>query len=262
MSITQDTDGDFLPDVVEWACMSNASRPDTDLDGVSDFVEVVQRSSPHRPGTARARDHEMRTVVTAVDTPWGRQTHLHVLLRFMGPLSLLQRLDTWFELPSGVRISLNSLVGCAGCIEQRIVPEEGLWVHLRVPLVHEQVLRTLLPFTMGADATIGTRCLRTAVPLFDRDGVTCSLVAFDDGLAAVQSIGLLPAAAQGGGGSESNRVCVMRLQTAGSGPGGTIVRVVDAECVDYNDLTCGSSCAESIGTTFFVPGGVEVITGG
>jgi hypothetical protein len=64
-SIDLDTDGDFLPDCVEWVCLTSASSADTDLDGAGDFVEVVQKGRPRQANAALPADHEMRVVVTS-----------------------------------------------------------------------------------------------------------------------------------------------------------------------------------------------------
>ena len=61
----QDSDNDFLPDELEWVCLTNALSPDTDDDGNPDFVEVVQRGNPRHPGQPLPADHEMRLVVTS-----------------------------------------------------------------------------------------------------------------------------------------------------------------------------------------------------
>ena len=256
-SITQDSDGDFLPDVVEWIAMTNAHNPDTDGDGVCDYVEVVQRGNPHFNGAALPAVHEMRVVVSSVNRGNGPEVHLHLLFRFMGEVSLLTSLNTYFELPAmpGVRISLNQLATNAVEFEQRSVDNEGLWVRLTIPLASESVLRSILPFTLGATARIGTRTVRTIMPVFDNLGTTAGLVSFNRTSLAVQS--LTPLAVPG-----NNRVCVLQLREVGSSPSGVVVEVSEAECVDYNDLNCGPACPQTVGSTFTIPGSVSHITGG
>ena len=263
-SVTDDSDGDFVPDVVEWACLSNANAADTDVDGVPDFVEIVQRANPQQAGLPLPSDHELRIVVTALGSGSTSLTNLHLLFRFMGEPTLLTQLDTFLELGwvQGARFSLSSLAAGQIIVRQQAVPGEGLWVHVSVPLASEAGLRSLMPCTIGADAQIGTRLLRTRAPLFDYDGLTSTIVPFArNNMVAVQSIGAQRLFAGGG----SNEVCVMRLRRVGSGDGsagGDAFRVEAASCEPCNDLQCGAaSCSGSVGRVFVLPGGLEVITG-
>lgn len=261
VSPTLDTDGDFLPDVVEWACLTNPQNPDTDSDGVSDFVEVVQRGNPRRVGLPRPSDHEMRVVVTANEVAGGVvATNIHLLFRFMGDPSLLGAFRPWLRIGAipGLEISLDSLASGVSSILHHVDPVEGYWVRVLVPLASENALRMLLPCTIGARAAIGGRQIDTAVALFDARGTTSTLVPFADDSYAVQSIGSV-AAFQGGG---SNRICVLQLTEVGTGPGGVAYEVSAADCDDCNGLQCGVDCPHAIGWIFVVPGGVEVITGG
>jgi hypothetical protein len=174
----------------------------------------------------------------------------------MGSATLMSSLDAWAEVASepGLLIPLASVAVHPVAVHERVVPNEGLWVRATVRLVSEEVLRWVLPCTIGADAVIGSRAIRTKVPLFDRNGTTASLVAFSDSLFAVQSIG--PQLALEGSGS--NQVCVLQLRHLG----GNAFEITGAECQDCNDLVCGVDCASSVGDVIILPGGAGSITGG
>ena len=255
----QDTDDDFLPDDLEWVCLTNALSPDTDLDGVSDFVEVVQRGNPRHPSQPVPADHEMRLVVTSRPGVDDGQVVMHLLFRFLGTTELLTQLDCYAEVGSvpGLRVPLSTLSLQPIALEQRVHPNEGLFVRLSISLVSETVLRTVLPCAISAHATIGGRSLHTVVPLFDHDGETCSVVGFTPGTYAIQTVG--PNFVRT---TPNNRVCVLHLQPVGTSPGGSAFIVTSADCQDCNDLTCGTECAASEGSILILPGGVGPITGG
>lgn len=255
-----DADDDFLPDVIEWAVMTNAANTDTDDDECPDFVEVVQRGTPRQHGVARTLDHEMRVVVTAPQPGVTGPTWLHLLFRFVGDPSLMTSFQCWISLPGmqGVRLPLNMLGFATMSFAERQTAAHGLWVRLSVPMVSEAMLRTLLPCTFEAEATIGGRSILTAVNLFDAQGVTSSLVPFAEDRLAMQSIGQLCGPTSSG----SNRVCLLGLRRVGSGIGGTVFEVVEADCEDCNELECSPGCPQSVGWIFTMPGGIESITGG
>jgi hypothetical protein len=261
-SIDLDTDGDFLPDCVEWVCLTSASSADTDLDGAGDFVEVVQKGRPRQANAALPADHEMRVVVTSNPTANGNEVILHLLFRFMGGPELLNQFDCYAELGAvpGLRIPLSTLSLQPVSVQQRVVPGEGLWVRYSVSLVSEQVLRSVLPCSIGSSAVIGSRSVETTIPLFEQGGSTCSVVPFAPGLFAIQSVSAPVAGAVGA--VPNNRVCVLQLQPIGGGSGGSAFLVSGAECQDCNDLVCGVECAASVGTVVVLPGGPGSITGG
>jgi hypothetical protein len=261
-SIDLDTDGDFLPDCVEWVCLTSASSANTDLDGAGDFVEVVQKGRPRQANAALHADHEMRIVVTSNPTANGNEVILHLLFRFMGGPELLNQFDCYAELGAvpGLRIPLSTLSLQPVSVQQRVVPGEGLWVRYSVSLVSEQVLRSVLPCSIGSSAVIGSRSVETTIPLFEQGGSTCSVVPFAPGLFAIQSVSAPVAGAVGA--VPNNRVCVLQLQPIGGGSGGSAFLVSGAECQDCNDLVCGVECAASVGTVVVLPGGPGSIPGG
>lgn len=256
-----DSDDDFLPDVVEWTVITNTANANTDGDSSPDFAEVVQRGSPRHPGVLRPVDHEVRAVITAPPPGHpGEPTWLHLLFRFVGDPSLLTSFETWVELPAfpGLRIPLDVLGFTGVVFDQRQTQTEGLWVRVSVPMVSEQTLRLILPCSFQTAATIGGRSIRSAVQLFEVEGTTTTITPFGDGRFALQSIGEFVAPPSG----TSNRVCLMELELVGTGPAGSVLQVVDADCEDCNELECGASCRNCRGWLIDVPGGIGSLTGG
>lgn len=252
-----DSDNDMLPDDVEWAVLTNHQQADTDNDGHSDFIEVVTHGQPRRPSGPIVQDHEMRVVVTSVPNSQGEQTWLHLMFRLMGEPSLMTSFQPWIHVPGYPLMSLDILSAGSIHMRSREVAGEGRWYVLSLPITSTEVLQHLLPCTLGADATIGGRAIRTGTKLFDLRGTIATMVPSGSRF-AVQSIAAVRPFAGGG----SNKICLLELNEAGDSPQGTIYQVVDAECDDCNDLECGVSCPETVGWTFVLPGGVTTITGG
>lgn len=259
-SVLQDTDDDFLPDCVEWAVLSSATDPDTDDDGVGDFVEVVQRGTPRYAGNTVPADHEMRIVVTGPAPGSGDSlAWLHLLVRILEPDTPLQSFQAWVETPllPGCSFPFDILALGSPVLRVRDAGGQGQWLSLSVPLASVSLLHSFLPCSVQIEATLGGRYIRSGVKLFDVMGSIATLVAFDPDRFAVQTI-----SAQASSGMLANRVCLLDLAEVGSGPGGTVYEVADASCEDCNELECAVTCPSSIGWLITIPGGISTIGGG
>ena len=258
--VLADTDGDFLPDVVEWAVLTSATHADTDGDFVPDFIEVVQRGAPRQASFSLAVDHEMRVVVTAPPCGSPDQTSwLHLFVRFASAQTPVSGFGVWFETPlvPGLQLPLDGLFAGEMVVRERSTPEDGQWLQVSVPMAATSFLQALTPCSIHAAATLGGRNLHTAVNLIDVQGTVASILPFGNGRFAIQSIAPPVNAA-----NLSNKVCLLDLAEVGSGPGGTVYEVVDADCEDCNELECGVSCPQSVGWILTIPGGIDVLTGG
>ncbi|MBL8752577.1 MAG: hypothetical protein JNK15_04685 [Planctomycetes bacterium] len=252
-----DTDGDFLPDCVEWAILTSATNPDTDGDLIGDFIEVVQRGAPRIPGASLPTDHEMRIIVTGADTGGeSSPTWLHLFLRYAEPNAMVTLFQAWVELPNypGVRFPFDCLAQGAMVVNERQAGVDGTWLQVSVPLVQPGILRAILPCSFNAEATIGGRYLRSTASLFELGPEIATLVPFGTGKCAAQSITPNPSTS-----TLSNRVCLLDLEEVGSGPGGTVYQIAEAFCDDCNEVECAVTCPQSEGWLITIPGGLGAI---
>jgi hypothetical protein len=259
LGILEDTDNDFLPNCVEWAVMTNSSNSDTDADGTGDFIEVVQRGQPRLAGEPLALDQEMRIVVTGPGIGVGPQTAwVHLFFRFVGALPPITNFDVWVDLPQyqGLRVPLAILAAGGIVFRDRMTAQDGYWAQVSVPIVSISFLQLFLPCSFHAEALIAGRYVHSGVQVVNVQGVVSTLVPYGEHF-AIQTITPSPGIPT----AVSNRVCLIELEEVGSGPGGTIYRVVDAYCDDCNELECDASCPQSIGWILTIPGGLAALGG-
>ena len=264
-----DTDGDFLPDTVEWTVMTNANNADTDGDERPDFVEIVEAGHPRLESPALPIDQQMRVVITgAAPGETEDLTWMHVMIRVVdvenavpGASTGIESFAIWLELGAfpGVAFPLDVL-GAALHFEMRTTAHHGVWIRLSFPLASEGLLSSLLPCTLYAESTIDGQQLASGMKLLDVQGDIATLVPYGDGRFVMQAISAATFAV-GTGSTQSNRVCVLELDEVGSGPGGTVYEVTGADCEDANELECAASCPSSVGWLLTIPGGTSLLGG-
>lgn len=260
--LLQDSDGDFLPDLLEWTVLANPTRADTDGDGSGDFVEVVQHGLPWQRDPARPADHEMRIVVTShVDASGESQIWMHTLLRLMGDESVVQSYRPWIqsELLPGLRLPLGPAWWREVQVASRRAGGEGLWYRVSVHLAPEAVLRPFLPLTIAAHATLGGRAVKSGAHLFPTVSGLATLVPASGGLVPQT---LSPPRESASHGGLANKYCLMEVEEMGGGPGGRVYEVTSADCENANDLECAVNCTKSQGWVFILPDGIGTVTGG
>ena len=256
-----DSDGDLLPDRVEWVLQFDPEQRDTDGDGASDFLAAAQlRRSFDPPGTPRAVDDEMRVVVSASEAGGVSSVWVHFLFRFVAAnaselRSIEPYLDVW-----GQRFPIGGLLTSSPIsLNFEIDAREGLFCICSFQLASEDALRALLPCTLGATAVVGTRTIHSGAFLQDAAGTTTVLMAADEDKGIV--LQLSPAVVEDPFWT-SSRVCVMQLEIISSSPAGAMCEVRNSECMSSGRLSCPPTCLSSRGRTMFFPNGLSTVTGG
>lgn len=263
-----DTDGDLLPDRLEWVLLLDPNTADTDGDETDDFLHAVQRRRElSEPRSSFGYDHEARVIVTSVPDPRGiGSIWVHMLFRFAGSdprdLQCLQELqclmpylDHW-----GIRVPVDRLIGAGGVrLVFRPHATEGLYALCSFEIGSESMLRSLLPCTIGATAVIGGRTVCSGTYLANANGITAAMVPVAPDTAVLQT---LAPDNHDDPFWTSSRVCMIRLAVVSSSSSGTLAEVSAADCVSSGKLACPPTCLSSRGQMMFFPDGLATITGG
>ena len=264
-----DTDGDFLPDIVEWITLTDSSNPDTDGDQTPDFIEVIGSGFPRHESLPLPADQQLRLFVTG-PTPGSSDpfTWIHVFHRIMPSggtnpgAGAIQSFNLWLENPvlPGVQIPLNDFAAAGTVYRERITVDDGIWIQVSVPLVSMSILEAILPCTIWAETTVAGQPLQSGQQLIPSPAGAAALVPFFDGRYVIQTLSPIPALSAPQS-VQVNKVCILTLDEDTSGPAGTTYVVTAADCEDANDLECDSSCSQSVGWTITIPGGTELLGG-
>ncbi len=261
-----DTDGDSVPDNVEWLFMSDPTLADTDGDGMDDFVEIVQHTAVRAFTSPPPIGHEMRVAVsTATDPVTDKQyVWMHCLFQFASgqlDLSLFQP----FISSGRVSVPIEQLLGRTPIsLSMRSDPTRGSLVILSMRLGTVSDFIHLAPSTINVRAAIGSHFIQSSAYIFEMNGALSTLVpqGLETGSAKLLVQTLEPNDGSKSIGFTSNRRCEQTLAPAGMTPIGPVYEVISSDCEISEGMRCGTACPTQVGHEAVLPNGLGSITGG
>lgn len=258
-----DTDGDFLPDNLEWVLLSDPTRRDTNSDGRNDLLQAMDYEAPrHKTRALKTRD-SMRVLVNTSGSKKNRLVWITLLLRLAsGRLSDLRALQVYMTVGNR-KVLLDPLLPYAlEDVKTRYIKDQGMLVRLSFRLKLDSVMRYISSTTIGSCGLIGSTLVRSGTVLMDINGYH-TLSFFSDTTNDNQGLAL-----QTTGAFEDenpywslNKLCVLALEMQGVGHGWLICEVTKADCQQESSVRCTSNCGNANGLTFFLPDGGQLLTG-
>jgi len=263
----QDTDGDLLPDALEWVALSDDGSVDTDADGRDDFLEAVQCTAMHAATGGQPVDQEMRVLLSCLpDRVTGeRYVWMHCLFRFASGRLDLDWFMPFVSTSNGLAVSISDLFGRTPMrVSVRDHASEGLYAIATLRLARERDLVYMLPCMVNARAVVGGRYLTSSTYVFNNCGTISSFVPVGRDVArgVLLAQSLQPHDGTSNVFFSGNRVCAQTLVITGQIPGGVVCEVNTSSCQPANGLRCAADCPTRVGETLIAPDGPGAITGG
>ena len=258
-----DSDGDLLPDSLEWLTLTNPNETDSDSNGTDDFLQTVQHIAP-MSGKLRPVQDEVRVLVSSFKNGDVDEVYLHMLFRFVGnQIGNFQSLVPFLAIGSSspAVVPIDQLIGTGPiCVRSKYDASTGTYLIVSARIARANDLAWVLPCTIGAEAIIDGRRYTSGTYVSSADGSQVALV-------PVSSQSFVAQPLQGGEGQTSplwntNSVCSMKLDIIGAGMAGMLCEVSSADCEIANGLKCAPSCRANVGRMVFVPDGLGTLTGG
>jgi hypothetical protein len=258
-----DSDGDLLPDCLEWVTLTSPSESDSDSNGTDDFLQTVQHIAP-MSGKIRPVQDEVRVLVSSFKEGDEQEVYLHMLFRFVGnQIGNVQSLVPFIAIGSNAPalVPIDQLIGSGPvCVRSRYEESTGTCLIVSARIAKASELSWVLPCTVCAEAIIDGRRYTSGTYVSSSDGSQVALVPVSSQAFVAQTL-------QGGEGQtgpfwNSNSVCSMKLDVVGAGLAGMLCEVSSADCEVANGLKCTPSCRANVGRMVFVPDGLGTLTGG
>lgn len=260
-----DTDGDSVPDNVEWLFMSDPTKADSDGDGRDDFLEIAQHTSLKSATPVQPMDDEMRVAVSIAPDPDSgvRYVWMHCLFRFASGTPNL----SWCVPYLSTAMCPVPIIGMIGQtplnLTMRTNAREGMYAIASMRLATVAEFRHVVPCTVNVRAAVGGRYVCSSAYVFDSDGALCTLL--PQGLDC-PSAKMVVQTIEPHDGSKtttfaSNRKCEQTLVFAGMSAGGAVYEVDSSSCEVSEGMRCGASCPKAVGTSIVLSSGMGSLTG-
>jgi hypothetical protein len=261
-SSTKDTDGDLLPDALEWTLLSDPTKKDTDGDGISDFVEAVEFTSPiERNSTGAPVDSYRLLFATTLDSKTQQRfLWCHSLIRLAsGDIKDLKAVNLFFS-HNNVDIDLTSLF-YTHTKEVLVVKDaaQGLLIRVAVRMPMPVGFEKLAPGSFASHALINSSILTASAQMFYLGSAFHTFAMVNSKAMILQSAGSGEARTTFW---RSGQACVLTLEVIGSSPGWRICEVKKADCKVVYRGSCSPSCLKSTGAAVLVADGTPLVEGG
>ncbi len=257
-----DGDKDLLPDSLEWVTLSDPTRSDTDRDGFSDFLEVVNYSSPRIVGKHNSFKAAFRVLVNLEpNKTFLNQKDLWAHCLFHVPIGGLEKVLAFslFVDVGGIRYPLAAIMNNGlRDIKESSDGKGGKFIRLSYRF---SVNAYSMPgaLTISGVAIFNGRVFKSGSFLSKDNGAFFSLVRLSPNDLAFQSAGKQEVTNPFW---HKNRVCVFKLDTQAIGGAGVLCEVVSSKCQSASRLRCAPNCLKMKGLTFILPDGLGVVVGG
>ncbi len=256
-----DSDGDLVPDDVEWVMQTDPMLTDSDDDGVDDFLAILTYRNLVKQTKAPPIEHGMRVLVTSSTSRNVASVWLHLMVRFIGFQKTSDiYVDPYIDV-GGRRASLIPAIGYGDVAIASKKTATGIYFFISCRLVNEESLVQLLPCTLGAEGRFDGKHVNAGTYVVASGALPHAMLPSGTNSFTLQPIGADARFQDPNPFWKGGRVCKMKLSVISSGPSGHLCEVVSASCEPAPGLRCASNCSSNVGQPVFVPGGLGTITG-
>jgi hypothetical protein len=262
-----DTDGDLLPDILEWSSLTHPYHRDSDGDGSDDFFDVVnnrvrplsidgERSGPNPPPNGPNAARVLVSTTRGTDRP----SVLMNLMFHFGPQQAphVQLLHPFLDV-RGVQVPIQTIVMSSTIqVAMRNQQAVGWYVLVTARICALDELRPLLPCTIGALVVIDGVPVITGTPVMDVGGLPAAIMPVSNERFALHAV--QPPQDVRNPFWTDNKACVFELVQIGATESSILCEIMNPDCVGAAALCCDpGGCRSKNGGVVALPGGLNLL---